>query len=76
MSTITNYSDAISELEQIVSQIEQSKVPLDELIGKIKRASELIGACREKLYNTSSEINKIIEDIDHKDDSDRDAINP
>jgi len=76
MNTITNYSDAITELEQIVAQIEQSKVPLDELIGKIKRASELIGICREKLHNTSSEINKIIENIDQKKDLGQETTNP
>jgi len=54
------YAEAMHELEAIVNAIENSGIPVDELLDKVKRASELIGICKEKLFHTSSEVNKII----------------
>lgn len=61
------YADAMEELESIVNDIENSSIPVDDLLYKVKRASELIGICKEKLFHTSSEVNKIIESL--KDDA-------
>jgi len=57
------YTQAIEELEEIVSSIENEDVNVDELSIKVKRAAELIKICKNKLYNTEEEVNNILKDI-------------
>ena len=57
------YSQAIEELEEIVSSIENEDVNVDELSVKVKRAAELIKICKNKLHNTEEEVNNILKDI-------------
>ncbi len=57
------YSQAIEELEEIVSSIENEDVNVDELSVKVKRAAELIKICKSKLHNTEEEVNNILKDI-------------
>lgn len=58
-----SYTEAITELEEIVSVIENDQVNIDELSQKVKRASELIKICKDKLHNTEEEVNNIIREI-------------
>lgn len=48
----------------ILEQIESGEPDVDELSGKVKRASELIKVCRKKLKSTEEEIGKILEDME------------
>ncbi|NDA63963.1 MAG: exodeoxyribonuclease VII small subunit [Chitinophagia bacterium] len=48
MSAI-NYSQAFEELQKIVSEMEDGQISVDELAMKVKRASELIHICKNKL---------------------------
>jgi len=57
------YTEAIVELEEIVSSIENEDVNVDELSVKVKRAAELINICKDKLQNTEEEVNSILKDI-------------
>ena len=57
------YTDAINELEEIVSSIESEDVNVDELSVKVKRAAELIKVCKNKLQTTEEEVNSILKDI-------------
>ena len=57
------YTDAIEELENIVSSIEGDDVNVDELSVKVKRAAELINICKDKLQNTEEEVNSILKDL-------------
>jgi len=57
------YTQAIEELEEIVSSIENEDVNVDELSVKVKRAAELIKICKSKLHNTEEEVNNILKDI-------------
>lgn len=59
-----SFNDAVEELEEILSLIEAGKLDVDELSGKVKRASALLSLCQSKLTDTEEEINKIIEDMD------------
>ena len=43
------YSQAISRLEQIVSQIDNNELDIDQLADKIKEANGLIAFCQSKL---------------------------
>jgi len=57
------YTQAIEELEEIVSSIENEDVNVDELSVKVKRAAELIKICKNKLHNTEEEVNSILKEI-------------
>jgi len=57
------YSDAINELEKIINEIENEEISVDLLSDKVKRASELIKFCRDKLFKTEEEINDILKDL-------------
>lgn len=57
------YSQAKRELEEIVTEIESNELDVDTLTQKVKRASELIAFCKEKLTKTDKELQKIIDEI-------------
>ncbi len=55
-----SYEQALLELRKIAEAIENESVSIDELADKVKRASELVEYCREKLRNTEAELDKVI----------------
>lgn len=59
-----SYSESVKELESILEQIESGDLDVDALTDKIKRASELLKACKEKLYKTDEEIKKIMDTLE------------
>ncbi len=58
------YATAKKELESIVESIESGELEVDALSDKVKRASELISFCKEKLTKTDKELQKILEELD------------
>lgn len=58
------FNEAIDELELILNQIEKGELDVDELSGKVKRASVLIKLCKGKLKSTEDEIEKIINEME------------
>ncbi|MDD4149282.1 MAG: exodeoxyribonuclease VII small subunit [Bacteroidales bacterium] len=56
------YKDALSELEDILQEIENGEPDLDSLSEKVKRATFLIKECKTRLRKTSEEIDSILED--------------
>jgi exodeoxyribonuclease VII small subunit len=58
-----SYTEAISELEAIVTEIEQGEITIDTLSEKVKRASELIRICKNKLTSTEEDVSKILGEI-------------
>ena len=58
-----DYADAIRELEEIVSEIEEGSVSVDVLSEKVKRAADLIRHCKAKLTSTEAEVKKILEEL-------------
>jgi len=59
-----SYQEAYDELQSILSQIENDELDVDELTKNVKKASELIKFCKSKLFETETEIEKIIEEMD------------
>ena len=57
------YTEAMKELELIVGEIEEGEITIDTLSEKVKRASELIRICKEKLTATEEDVSKILEDL-------------
>jgi len=60
------YNKAFAELEKIVSLIENEEIEIDNLVQQVKRAAELLTFCKEKLYSSEAEINKIMKEIGEK----------
>jgi exodeoxyribonuclease VII small subunit len=58
------YSSAITELEEIVKDIESGDIDIDVLTEKVKRASELIVFCKTRLRNTQKAVEKTLADIE------------
>ena len=67
MSKTNNYTEAIIELETIVSDLENATIGVDELSEKVKRAAELIKFCRSKLTSTEKEVNSILQNLSEED---------
>lgn len=58
------YASAKKELEAIVASIDSGELDVDALTDKVKRASELITFCKDKLTKTDKELQKLLEELD------------
>ena len=63
MNKELKYTEAFEELQNIVNDMEDSKISVDELDSKIKRASELLKICKDKLFKTEENVQKILDEI-------------
>jgi len=54
------YEEAIRQLDDIVRQIETGEMGIDQLTAQLKRAQELITFCRDTLYKTDEEVQKLL----------------
>lgn len=59
-----NYTSAMMELEQIVSEIENATLSVDDLSMKVKRAAELLQYCKNKLTSTEQDVNNVLKGFD------------
>jgi exodeoxyribonuclease VII small subunit len=62
-----SYNEAFTELQGILEKIESGEPDVDNLAEMVKKAAELIKICKTKLFETESEIEKILEDLDKED---------
>ena len=60
METPLTYESAYAELQEIVTALENETISVDELAIKVKRATQLVAFCQEKLKSTEAELDKII----------------
>ena len=59
-----NYSDAINELEKILSDLENNQeINMDLIASKVKRSTELIQFCKEQLHELDVEVEKMMEKL-------------
>jgi len=56
----------VKELENIVAQIENEDIPFDELLDKVKRSSELICFCQNKLTQTEEEVSQVLQTMNQE----------
>jgi len=63
MAEEVTYTQAFDELQLIVTQMENSEISIDQLDTKIKRASELLKICKDKLFKTEKSVQKILDEI-------------
>ena len=67
------YADLMAELEQILEDLENDAIDVDELAARVKRASELIRTCRERLTHSRAEIEQVVADLQTLDAGSEDA---
>lgn len=63
MENIT-YTAAFEELQRIVRDMEDGEITVDELALKVKRASQLIQYCKQKLVSTEGDVNQILKELE------------
>ncbi len=56
-----SYEAAIAEISAILGKFKSQTMTIDTLSSEVKRATELITLCREKLQGVDDELKKIIE---------------
>lgn len=54
------YKSAMNELQEIVLKLESDAVEVDELSSLVKKATELVNFCKEKLRKTEEELNETL----------------
>ncbi len=58
------YKQATAELEKILKELENDKLDIDDLEGKMKQAAGLIEFCKGKLVKTDTEIERILQKME------------
>jgi len=64
MTDEIRWADAIEELEQILTRLDDDALDVDVLAAQVARAAELIGLCRDRIANTKLEVERIVGDLD------------
>jgi len=57
-----SYSEAVTEIEAILQEIEEGKLDVDDLAEKVSRVTDLLKLCRDKLHLTEKQIGKILDE--------------
>ncbi len=58
------FGDAMEELEKILSRVESEDVDIDQLADELKRAAQLIEACRGKIRRAEAEVEEVVARLD------------
>ncbi|MDD3321805.1 MAG: exodeoxyribonuclease VII small subunit [Paludibacter sp.] len=60
-----SYSEAVAELEKILSELENNtEVNMEVITQKVKRAAELMEFCKKQLHELDAELEKVLENLD------------
>ncbi len=58
------YKDAIGEIEMLLEKIENEELDVDDLSEKVKRISFLLKICKDRLYQTEQDVEKVFKEMD------------
>lgn len=56
-----SYTEAMAEIETILTSLQGSSCDVESLAKKVERASGLIDLCRQKLRKAESDVDKLFE---------------
>lgn len=56
-----SYTEAIAEIERILGRFRSEEMNVDSLAAEVRRATELIAVCKDKLRKAEEEVNNILE---------------
>jgi exodeoxyribonuclease VII small subunit len=54
----------MAELEQILDELESDQLDVDVLAERVRRASELLTLCRDRISRAQSDVDQIVADLD------------
>lgn len=58
------YRESIEEVENILASIENDELDVDDLAEKVKRVTTLLKSCKDKLYKTQEEVEKVLKEME------------
>ena len=61
MAEKMSYGESVQELEAILSRLRGVDVDIDSLAVDVKRATELIAYCRQRLAGVEEEVGRILQ---------------
>lgn len=64
-----DYSTAVAELEEILTELEDEALNVDILTERVKRASELITFCRDRITSAKLGVEQIVADLEELGDA-------
>lgn len=59
----TSYDDAVSELDDILTELESGTVNIDTLTERVTRGAELIRWCRQRLDAVRTDVDSIVDQL-------------
>jgi exodeoxyribonuclease VII small subunit len=65
------YSLALTELQQIINEIESEEINVDVLAEKVRKSAFLIKFCKDRLRNTEEEVKKVLSEIEGPAEADK-----
>lgn len=57
-----NYSEAIAQIELLMERFRTDEMDIDTLSAEVKRATELIAMCKERLTKVEKEVEQLFEE--------------
>lgn len=55
------YAAAMAEIEKILARFRDQEMDVDSLAEEVRRATELIALCKERLLKAETEVKKVLE---------------
>ncbi|MEY3453731.1 MAG: Exonuclease small subunit [Actinomycetota bacterium] len=56
----------MSELEEILEELEGDDIDVDMLAERVKRASDLVKACRDRIAAAKLQVERVVAEVDEK----------
>jgi exodeoxyribonuclease VII small subunit len=63
------YADALAELEAILDELDGDEVDVDVLGARVRRASELLRLCRERIAAARFEVEQVVGELEAEADA-------
>lgn len=59
--TEPTYAEAMAEVERILEKFRTEEMSVDSLAADVKRATELLALCRERLHKAEEDVRNVLE---------------
>ena len=60
-----SYSEAIKRLDEILEDIDQSRIPIDALADRVVEAAALLKRCKSVLTETEAKVRDVLQDLEN-----------
>ena len=61
MENKVTYAEAMAEIEKILAKFRSEEMSVDDLAADVRRATELIELCRQRLHKAEEDVKKVLE---------------